>query len=52
MDTPSLALLNAFRRMMILKGLDKLSIFAEYKEWIIDDYKSESIFFVREDPII
>ena len=51
-DTPSLALLNAFKRMKYLNGLDKLSIFEEYKEWIIDDYNSDSIFFVREDPII
>ena len=51
-DTPYLALLNAFKRMKYLNGLDKLSIFEEYKEWIIDDYNSDSIFFVREDPII
>ena len=51
-DTPYLALQNAFKRMRDLNGLDKLSIFEEYKEWIIDDYNSDSIFFVREDPII
>ncbi len=51
-DTPYLALLNAFKRMRNLSGLDKLSIFEEYKEWIINDYDSELIFFVREDPII
>ena len=51
-DTPYLALLNAFTRMRYLNGLDKLSIFEEYKEWIIDDYNSYEIFFVREDPII
>ena len=51
-DTPYLALQNAFKRMRDLNGLDQLSIFEEYKEWIIDDYNSESIFFLREDPII
>ena len=51
-DTPYLALLNAFTRMRYLSGLDKLSIFEEYKEWIIDDYNSYEIFFVRKDPII
>jgi len=51
-DTPYLALLHAFTRMRYLNGLDKLSIFEEYKEWIIDDYNSYEIFFVREEPII
>tara|TARA_Y100001933_G_C18759527_1_gene463434 strand:+ start:497 stop:658 length:162 start_codon:yes stop_codon:yes gene_type:complete len=51
-DTPYLALIYAFKRMKYLKGLDKLAIFEEYKEWIIDDYNSDSIFFVREEPII
>ena len=51
-DTPYLAFLHAFTRMRYLNGLDKLSIFEEYKEWIIDDYSSDQIFFVREDPII
>ena len=51
-DTPYLALIHAFKRMKYLKGLDKLAIFEEYKEWIVDDYNSDSIFFVREDPII
>ena len=52
LDTPYLALLHAFTRMRYLNGLDKLSIFEEYKEWIIDDHNSDEIFFVREDPII
>tara|TARA_B100000945_G_C20113715_1_gene471506 strand:- start:7 stop:168 length:162 start_codon:yes stop_codon:yes gene_type:complete len=51
-DTPYLALNNAFRRMTVLNGLDQISIYEEYKEWIIDDYNYDSIFFVREDPII
>ena len=51
-DTPYFALLNAFKRMRYLNGLDKLSIFEEYKEWITDNYDSESIFFIRKDPII
>ena len=50
-DTPYLALLNAFRRMRFLNGLDKLSIFEEYKEWIVDDYKSDLVYFLRKDPI-
>ena len=51
-DTPYLALLHAFIRMRSLNGLDKLSIYEEYKEWIIDDYNSYEIFFVREEPIL
>ena len=51
-DTPYLALLNAFTRMRNLNGLDKLSIYEEYKEWIIDDYNSYEIFFVRKEPIL
>ena len=51
-DTPFLALLHAFTRMRYLNGLDKLSIYEEYKEWIIDDYNSYEIFFVREEPIL
>ena len=50
-DTPYLALLHAFTRMRYLNGLDKLSIYEEYKEWIIDDYNSYEFFFVREEPI-
>ena len=51
-DTPYLALLHAFTRMRYLYGLDKLSIYEEYKEWIIDDYDSYEIFFVKEEPIL
>lgn len=51
-DTPYLALINAFKRMKNLNGLDKLAIFQEYKEWIVDDYVSSTIFFVRKDPMI
>jgi len=51
-DTPYLALLHAFRRMRILHGLDKFSIFEEYKEWIVDDYKCNSIIFIKEEHII
>ena len=51
-DTPYLSLLNTFTRMRYLNGLDKLSIYEEYKEWIIDDYNSYEIFFVREEPIL
>ena len=48
----SYAILNALDRILILDELDKLSVFNEYKEWIINDYKKESILFIREDPII
>ena len=51
-DTPYIALLHAFKRMRTLNGRDKLSLFEEYKEWIIDEYNTDSIFFIREDPII
>mgnify|MGYP001162594705 CR=1 FL=1 len=51
-DTTYLALINAFKRMKNLNGLDKLAIFHEYKEWIVDNYDSSTIFFVRKDPII
>ena len=48
----SYAILNALDRILILNDLDKESVFYEYKEWIINDYKKESILFIREDPII
>ena len=51
-DTPYLVLLHAFKRMRLLNGLDKLSIFEEYKEWIVVSYKSDSIIFLRKDPIL
>ena len=46
------AILNALDRILILDELDKISVFNEYKEWIINDYKKEPILFIREDPII
>ena len=48
----SYAILNALERILILNELDKESVFNEYKEWIINDYKKEPILFIREDPII
>jgi len=48
----SLAILNALKRMLILNGLDQESVFNEYKEWIINDYKKELIYFLKEDHII
>ena len=48
----SYAILNALERILILNDIDKESVFNEYKEWIINDYKKESILFIREDPII
>ena len=47
----SYAILNALERIQILDELDKVSVFNEYKEWIINDYKKEQILFIREDPI-
>mgnify|MGYP001190870817 CR=1 FL=1 len=48
----SYAILNALDRIVILDDLDKVSVFNEYKEWIINDYKKEPILFIREDLII
>ena len=48
----SYAILNALERIHILDDLDKESVFDEYKEWIINDYKKEPILFIREDPTI
>ena len=48
----SYAILNALERILILSDLDKESVFNEYKEWIINDYKKEPILFIREDPTI
>ena len=48
----SYAILNALERILILEDLDKESVFDEYKEWIINDYKKESILFIQEDLII
>ena len=48
----SYAILNALDRILILDELDKVSVFNEYKEWIVNDYKKEPILFIRDDPII
>tara|TARA_Y100000589_G_scaffold213081_1_gene200942 strand:+ start:310 stop:486 length:177 start_codon:yes stop_codon:yes gene_type:complete len=48
----SYAILNALDRILILDELDKVSVFNEYKEWIVKDYKKEQILFIREDPVI
>ena len=48
----SYAILNALDRILILDDLDKVAVFNEYKEWIINDYKKEPILFMRDDPII
>ena len=48
----SYPILNALERILILNELDKESVFNEYKEWIINDYKKEPILFIRENPII
>mgnify|MGYP001357625557 FL=1 len=43
----SYAILNALERILVLNELDKESVFNEYKEWIINDYKEETILFIR-----
>ena len=43
----SYAILNALERILVLNDLDKESVFNEYKEWIINDYKKETILFIR-----
>ena len=48
----SYAILNALDRILILDELEKVSIFNEYKEWIINDYKKVPILSIRDDPII
>ena len=48
----SYAILNALDRILILDELDKVSVFNEYKEWIVNDYKKKPILFIREDPFI
>jgi len=48
----SYAILNALERILILGDLDKESVFNEYKEWIINDYKKEPILFILDKPII
>ena len=51
LDIPYITILHAFRRMRKLNGLDKLSIFEEYKEWILDDYESNKILFIKTEHI-
>ena len=48
----SYAILNALNSILILDELDKESVFNEYKEWIINDYKKEPILFILDKPII
>jgi len=42
----SYAILNALERILILKELDKESVFNEYKEWIINDYKKRKYYLL------
>ena len=44
----SYANLNVLERILILKELDKESVFNEYKVWIINDYKKEPKLFIKE----
>ena len=47
-----LALDNAKKRLDILEGFDKNSIFDEYKEWLKDGLNKHKVLLLREDPII
>ena len=47
-----LALNNAKKRMRFLEALDKESIKQEYREWISEEFRYQSILLLREDPII
>jgi len=47
-----LALDNAKKRLDILEGSDKNSIFDEYKEWLKDGLNKHKVLLLREDPII
>ena len=48
----NLALDNAKKRLDVLEGSDKNSIFEEYKEWIKDGLSKHRVLLLRDDPII
>ena len=46
------ALDNAKKRIKLLDTLDKKCVLDEYKEWLNDGFKKNSVLILREDPII
>ncbi len=46
------ALDNAQKRINLLENCDKKSVIEEYKEWINDGFKNNTVLLLREDPII
>ena len=48
----NLAIDNAKKRIKLLEKSDQKCIFEEYKEWLKEGIDYQSIFLIREDPII
>ena len=46
------ALDNAKKRINLLDSSDKKCVLEEYKEWINDGFKKNTVLLLREDPII
>ena len=46
------ALENAKKRINLLHNSDKKCVLDEYKEWLNDGFKKNSVLILREDPII
>ena len=46
------ALDNAKKRINLLDNSDKKCVLEEYKEWINDGLKKQTVLLIREDPII
>ena len=46
------ALDNAKKRINLLDSSDKKCVIEEYKEWINDGFKKNTVLLLREDPII
>ena len=48
----NLAMDNARKRIKLLSDSDKKCVLEEYKEWIRDGLKKNSVLLLRDDPII
>ena len=48
----NVALDNAKKRINLLNDTDKKCVLEEYKEWINDGFDKDTIFLIRDDPII
>ena len=46
------ALENAKKRINLLHNSDKKCVLDEYKDWLNDGFKKNSVLILREDPII